>query len=702
MKGQNCRSAASRPWCIAIGAALLLTTVWTGPTFADGGVTFNDIAAGDNAGVTYRRTPSPRFANRDAIVAQSPIPTADLFGTLRPNASPQKGWGSPGVAILDYDGDGDRDIYVTNGPGTPNSLYSNQFVETGSVSFIDVALAAGVDATAQDSAAVCFGDIDNDGDHDLYVVGTGDDPTEPLYQGTGTTNLLFENNGDGTFTDITASAGVAGNGQHAVGCSFGDVDNDGYLDVVVGNTYDDWGHRIPTFLNVEYPGLEHNTLFHNNGDNTFDDVSATSGIENVSNMTAGAFTWAIAMADMNQDGAIDILAADNQGGPSTQRSEERGWLRLFQNDGSGTFSDVTEQVGTDIEGGWMGLSFGDVNCDGNMDFFATNLGDYIRSGAHSMWVLGQSDGTFVAPGLGPDIVADPFGWGTSMVDYDNDGDADIVYHGGVDLLSIAVGDNPGIVFQNTGSCSGNFTWDSGAVLEDHRPRMVNGVATGDLDNDGFADIVSVSNVNVVPVNFFPLTIISGAQGGPFDPVARFELEFFGGFIPGFQVWLDPNFTPGTLAVELNSGDNGNNWVQLQTLGGKGLIANGAVNRDGIGAVVSFTPDGGPTSSYPVLGGSSYASQDDLEVAFGLGEATGGTLEVLWPGGVHNRVYGVQAGERLTVPEIPCSYDGDWGNFGLYNACVMQALNGYLEAGVISADQRNRLRDSAWQAFNEAD
>ncbi len=693
-------ACASSSRLARIALALLLTAACALPALADGGVTYTDIADGGGAGVTYHRTPSPRIANRDAIVAMSPILTGDLFGDLRPNHSPQKGWGSPGVAIFDYDNDGDQDVYVTNGPGTPNSLYSNQLMETGSVSFIDVASAAGIDATAQDSSAVCYGDIDNDGDEDVYVLGTGDDPTETLYSGTGTHNEMFLNNGDGTFTDITSSSGTAGAGQHAIGCSFADIDNDGYLDVVVGNSYDDWGQRIPTFLNVEYPGLEHNTLLHNNGNDTFTDVSAASGIESVSNMTNAAFTWAIAMADLNQDGDPDILCADNQGGPATSYAEERGWLRLYDNDGSGNFTEITQASHLDVEGGWMGLSFGDLNCDGNMDFFATNLGDYIRPGAHSEWFFGQSDGTFTEPGLGPDIVADPFGWGTSIFDYDNDGDQDILYHGGVDLLSLAVGDNPGIIFQNTGSCSGQFTWDSGALLKDHRPRMVNGVASGDLNNDGFDDIVAASSMDVSPVNFFPFTIIVGPQGGPFDSVSRFELAFYGGFIPGYQVWLDPDYNPGTLSVELNSADNGNNWVQLRMLGGKGLIPSGAVNRDGIGAVISFTPDGGPTTARPVLGGSSYASENALIQGFGLGSATSGTAEVLWPGGVRNKVYDVAAGDQLTVPEIPCSYDGNWASFDDYNACVMQALTKYKQAGVLSPAGMQRFRDDARRAYYE--
>jgi len=699
----NCLEAAApaaRRICY-VTAVVALAALCAMPALADGGVTFGDIALGGGAGINYVSVPSPRIANRDAIIAMSPIPFPPVeLIRLRSEMSPQKGTGAPGVAIFDYDGDGDQDIYVTNSYGANNSLFQNQLAQTGQTTFIDVGAASGAGLQDQDSSGVCYGDIDNDGDEDLYVVGTGDDVNETLYAPTGTVNHLLENNGDGTFTDITDTAGVAGDGRHAIACSFADFDNDGFLDVTVGNTYDDWGMRIPTFRNVEYPGLEHNYVFHNNGDKTFTNVSATDGIENVSNMTNAAFTWAIAATDLDLDGDADILCADNQGGPSTQRSEERGWLRFFQNDGSGNFTDVTVAKHLDIEGGWMGLSFGDVNCDGNMDFFATNLG-YSRAGADSRWILGQSDGTFVDPGRGPDIVASPFGWGTSMLDYDNDGDPDIIYHGSVDVLTAVIADNIGVLFQNKGVCSGQFRWDDQAVLEDHRTRTVNGVAIGDLNNDGFDDIVSVSNMNFVPQYYYPQILLTGPRGGPFDNVARVEISWTTAIVPQHWYFLDTQYQPGNLAVELNSADNGNHSAQIETLGGKDLVTGGTVNRSGIGANVFFTPDGGPTTIRPVVGGASYASQDSKVITFGLGQADEGTAEVLWPGGVRNRLYDVHAGEHLVLPEIPCSYDGSWGNRGLYQACVMQALNGYKDAGLLTDAQRNRLRDSALQAFDEA-
>ncbi|RMH20741.1 MAG: CRTAC1 family protein [Acidobacteria bacterium] len=709
-----------------IGAlGVLMTLGLAVGAFADGGVTFTDVADGDGAGITYRRVPSPdRLALQQSVLANSPYPIPIFFPQIRPN-TPQKPRGAPGVAILDYDGDGDLDIYVTNGPGADNSLYQNQLVETGSVTFIDRGASAGVGAFDQDSSGVCFGDIDNDGDEDLYVLGTG----EP--------GRLFENQGDGTFLDVTATAGVGGGDRHSVGCSFADFDGDGLLDVVVGNTYDGWEHRLPTFISgPTYPFMEHNQLFRNTGGNVFEDVSAASGIENVSNMgfpglSGGAYTWAIAAADYDLDGDADIFSLDNQGGAPLDPTQNRGAIRLYQNDGTGHFVEVTAAAGLNVLGAWMGIDFGDFNCDGGIDFFATDLGYLFNN---SRWWLSDGNGGFVDPGVGA-LARTPFGWGVSVIDYDNDADADVIYHGGVDLLFFTMADNPGALLQNKGLCSADFDYDAGALLKDHRFRQVEGVAAGDLDGNGFEDIVSVSSHDVAPLFVLPVPgFITPPTGSPFDPIAVFELNFSTRPVPGNFTYIgrrdaDGNPLPqpnGTLSVELNSGGNGNGWVAFDLVGSAGILDGDSdsdsgdsdsdsgdsdsgdsdsgnvrvVNRDGIGAVVFFTPDGGPTSIRPITGGSSYASQDSLTANFGLGSAAAGTVEVLWPGGVRNRLYDVASEETVVLPHIPCSFDGVWKNRGQYNNCVQKALDEYEDEGIIDGDERKRLRDSARRAFDE--
>ena len=691
--------------------ALCLIGAVAAPVLADGGVVFTNIAHDPATGIDFARERSVRDAQYRDLLANWPFMSGTDFPPLNRQELPLKWRGAPGVAILDYDNDGDLDIYATNGPNASNALYSNQLVETGSVTFVDEAATAGVEAFDRDSTGVCFGDIDNDGDSDIYVLSTAD------------LNVLYENQGDGTFEDITADSGTAGDARNPTSCTMADFNGDGLLDIVVGNTFDNWTHRLAHAQGPTYEFLEHNYLFVNEGDNEFSDESASSGLETVSNMsgpglTGAAYTWALAAADYDLDGDVDILFADNQGPPALDPSQERGYLRLYDNDGTGVFTEVTYAAGLDITGGWMGLDMGDLDCDGNMDFFATDVG--YAAGAPSRWFFGQNDGSFVQTDL-DGMIMTPFGWGTSLFDYDNDGDTDITYHGGMHLWTWLLSENPGVVLQNTGQCSGTFVWDDQAIpaldpppappITEHSRRVVQGMAVGDLDGNGFEDIVSISSENATITSRFipavgpPFFVLGPPTGSPFDVVNFVEAVYV--FIPGvgfIQLSVIPT-VDGDVAVELNSGDNGNGWVEITAAGSAGVLDDDddvqLVPRDGIGAVVFFTPDGGSTSMRPVIGGSSYASQDALAANFGLGSAASGTAEILWPGGVRNKLYDVANGERLVMPHIPCSYDADWKNFGQYNSCVMQALNTYKNEGLINSAERNRLRDSARQAYDDA-
>ena len=669
-------------------AALVLSS--TSPASADGGVTFTNIAEDGGAGITFERFETPaRQAIQDSFYNNAPI-MLPFPGGLLPS-TPQKGRGAPGVGLFDFDGDDDLDIYVTNGPGHDNSLYENRLNVDGT--FVDVAAAAGVGIQAQDSSGVCFGDLDNDGDNDLYVTGIA----QP--------NVLFRNNGNGTFTDITAAAGVGAGNFHHSGCALADFNGDGFLDLLVGNSHN-WNHRRPVFINALDPSVEPNQLFLRDAAQpgiVFADVSATSGIRNLTGLPDGrSFTWAVSAVDYDQDGDTDIIWADTQGAFPQNASQIRGVNKVLNNDGTGQFTDVTNAAGIGGSwGSWMGLSYGDYNCDGNIDFFSTNLGHWVGSPVNATrWFLGTNGGGFTDAGTAFPL---PFGWGTSTADYDNDADQDIIYYGDDDLLTLISTDNPGTILQNQ-SCNAQFVLDLGALTTDHRLREVNGVAMGDLNADGFEDIVTVAMFQIVPVpGFFrPWTSQGLVFGSPLDGIAAFELIFVGSNPPGQLILLQPfpDLPNGDLAVEINSGGNGNGAVNLELVGGKGIVQDGRSNRSGIGAVVRFTPDGGETAISPMVGGGSHASQDSLIVHFGLGAAPKGTVDVLWPGGTRNRLYDVAAGERLAVPEIPCSFDGSWKNFGQYNSCVRTALNRYMQTGVIDAGQRQRLIDSAVRAFNE--
>ena len=656
-----------------------------------GKIVFDDIALTNGAGITYRRAPSTTKANWDAVKIKPFMSRQEL------NQIPNKWRGSPGVAIGDFDRDGDEDIYVTNGPGRANSLYKNMLSETGTLRFEDVATTAGVDATDMDSTGVCYGDLDNDGDEDIYVLGR----MEP--------NRLFENLGDGTYRNITdaARAGAGIYGHYS--CSMGDVNGDGLLDIFVGNLFDQ--ARFDAIYSDYFAWNHPNQLFVNQGNKTFADHSESSGIRKLFNVPPGdaTITWAVALVDYDQDGDLDIFQADDQGAlaPSVFAGVDRGYVQVFRNDGAGRFTNVTQQVGTARQSSWMGLAFGDLNHDGLMDFFATSTGDYMVQEfgvpippdlATSRWFLGLQTpkGTFEPPPAPPSA----FGWSAQIFDYDNDGDADVTYYGALNVGPFVSADNPGVILENDGAA--NLTLNLAPTAQTHdkvRRSDCNSMATGDLNNDGYPDIVHVSGHYLDPAKI-PLVPMRSKWDSPFDATALVAPTFFA-IGPWEWEWAGQEPDEGMMGVQISDGGTHNNWVKVSVKGTKDLTFLGKNNRDGIGAVVKFTPKGGKPAMSPVLGGSGSAGQHSLVQSFGLGKAKKGTVEVLWPGGVRNRLYDVEEGEHVTIPEIGCSYS-DWrGNRASYLACVNGAVNQLYFRDVITAELAARLRDSARRAYDDS-
>ena len=644
----------------------------------------------------YRRAPSPHKAAQEAIYQSGLlVPDEVPFTPLKPG-------GQPGVALVDYDDDGDMDIFVPNGPGTPHSLLRNN----GSASFTDIGSSVGVGAIGHDGGGVCFGDLDNDADPDLLVLGIASEG-----------HRLYRNE-SGRFSDATPRSGLSGPGLGASACSMGDFDNDGYLDIVIGNTYEDWSSNLPIF--VHQPDVyRHTQLYMNRGNFKFTEVGEAAGLHATRGFTdfsapsgfhdgEATITWAIAAVDIDGDGDLDILHADDQGPapPAAAGGVDRGFVHVFENDGSAQFTDRTESNGLAIHGAWMGLAFADLNHDGYLDYFASNAGDYMfpfmgapytHGDASSRWLLSNGDGTFADPGIGG-LVATPFGFGAGAFDYDNDGDTDISYFGGLDLTIAVVRDNPGVLLVNDGAA--NFGYHRGVFLPSHSNRSTMGAAIGDLNGDGCDDQVTVSNADspvVVPMGL--------AYGSEFDATAMFAptmVPVDPTVVPTrFIKNPDLDLLPGSLSIEINSCDTDNGWIQVRTLGSVGLTTAGRVNRDGIGALLSFSPRGGVPAMRPVVAGASHASQDSLTVGFGLGSALHGTLDVLWPGGVRNRLYGVRHGERVVFPEIPCSIDNARAAFGEYAHCVRTALRELRSNSAIDHAQSRRLHRSAMRAFIES-
>ncbi len=648
-------------------------------------VRFVNIAAQDSAGVSYRRGPSERNEIFDALKEEPTYTFLDLVNT------PIKARGAPGVAIFDYDVDGDLDVFVTNGPGRFNSLYSNQLVETGDLEFVDVAGTARVGLPEMDAGGTCFGDIDNDGFQDLVILDSVGE------------NRLLRNVGNGTFDDISAHSGIALPARASSSCSFGDIDADGYLDLLIGNVFIMASQRAifqePFALN------QHNRLLRNLGDGTFEDVSAASGIEKpwlpvAAPDDSATITWALALVDIDLDGDVDVVQADDQGGilGNLQGGVDRGMIQILDNDGSGTFTASTLERGLRRTGFWMGLSFGDYDHSGTLDLFGSNFGD----NDDSRWFFQNVDGTFEDIIFTVGLVRTPFGWGTSSVDYDNDGDTDILFHGGMDA-GLHVLTNPGGVLRNDGK--GGFSRDTEALFgsTEHVRRTVHGMAAGDLDRNGFIDIVSVSNFDMFPFGDYPLTLQS-ATGGEWDD-DNFILETFVQVqqSPPAYAWQGFGLEDGTLSVETNSG-NDLGWLQVQVLGGMGRTVSGRVNRDGIGAVVRVAPKVGETLAHPVLlpvlGGASHASQDSLIVQAGLGVRSRADVEVLWPGGVRNKLYDAAGCQVLRFPEIPCSFDTS-DSRGAYQSCVQDALAAWQSLGELEAPAVPLFLESALRAYDEA-
>jgi hypothetical protein len=390
-----------------------------------------------------------------------------------------------GLALFDYDSDGDIDIYFLNGAplkgtkvGEPptNRLYRND----GNWQFTDVTAAAGVGDLGF-GLGVAVGDYNNDKSPDIYVNNFG-------------TNVLYRNNGDGTFTDVTEQSGTAGESTKVgAGACFLDADQDGDLDLYVSNyidfTYDGHVYNERRGIHV-YPGPFHyhptpDVFYVNNGDGTFRDGSQESGIAAVSGRGMGTVCF-----DYESDGDTDIIVAND--------SSENF---LFKNDGNGHFTEVGLLAGVayDYKGetqGSMGVICGDYDNDGQQDFYVTSYQDefptlYKNQGA------GLFDDVTISSGAGQGS-QQHVSWGTGFADFDNDGDRDIFVACGhlydnVDEFSDSTSyEVRNILLENSGK--GTFVNVSNSAGDGMQPKFSSrGCAFDDLDNDGDIDAVIVNS-----------------------------------------------------------------------------------------------------------------------------------------------------------------------------------------------------------------
>jgi enediyne biosynthesis protein E4 len=486
------------------------------------------------------------------------------------------GEGLGGVAWLDYDADGDLDLFLANGFGNKNGLFRNN----GDGTFTDVATEAGV-ANGTGSSGVVVGDIDNDGYPDLFVSGEGF-VIGPVQ----TPAKLYHNKGDGSFEDITIASGVTGAGS-ALSAAMGDINNDGYLDIFVTSP----GH-IPFKTGTGTEQSHENKLYLNNGDLTFTDISVAAGVDGLyADPTPGVDrlisdgACVVGFSDYDHDDLLDIVVGNCNGYPlipslSPVRPTP---FNLFRNNGDLTFTDVAASAGLDIPGFWMGLAFGDFNQDGYIDFAATSTGTF-NNFPHIL-MSNNGDGTFT------DIAEDnlsqtPFGWGITTADFDNDGDLDLFKVGSLPLFG-AIGPDkgsPGRLFLNKGEQE--FVEDPDAVPVDLSFDYTTGLGQADYNNDGFTDLVVMRS--------------------PWQTLNA----------------VNPNGHP----VFLQNQGNNNHWITVRLTGTTS-------NRMGIGARIEVFARGMKRQVREVRAGSSFASSETPWPTFGLGKKYYAFIRVNWPSGL---------------------------------------------------------------------
>jgi enediyne biosynthesis protein E4 len=494
-----------------------------------------------------------------------------------------------GIAFIDYDNDGWVDLFVLSGtrlesdpPGTTNRLYKNNRDGT----FTDVTATAGLVRTGW-ASSVTVGDYDNDGFEDLFIT----------YYGR---NVLYHNNGNGTFTDVTGKAGL---GQPSVkygsGCTWVDYDRDGRLDLFVANYLNTTLEKLPRpgeNADCTWKGVPVNCgprglptgfvqLFHNNGDGTFAEVSRASGVS----AAAGSYPMTAVAADFDNDGWPDIYVACDST-PS--------WL--FRNQHDGTFREEALERGValsedGLEQAGMGVAIGDYDLNGIIDIFKTNFADdtdvlYRNDGK------GNFDDVTIRSGIG--VETRYVGWGTGMVDIDNDGVPDIfvatgsVYPEVEKKLPSYPFQTPRLVFRNLGE--GRFEElieEAGSgVSAAHASR---GCAFGDFDNDGDMDVL-VMNMN--------------------EPPSLLRNDVSGGY----------------------------HWLKVLLIGVQ-------TNRSAIGARV-VARYGKRQQAQEVLAQSSFYSVNDRRLHFGLGTEPSADLTIRWTNGKTENIPNVGADQLVVIRE----------------------------------------------------
>ena len=539
--------------------------------------------------------PDVQFVN---VAREAGLRTKTIYGSEKRNRYLMETTGC-GAAFFDYDHDGWLDIFLVNGSRfeggwtAANAPVSRLYKNNRDGTFTDVTLQSGIARTGW-GAGCCVGDFDNDGLDDLFVSYWGD-------------CALWKNLGNGKFLDVAPKAGVTtrtanGRKRNNTGCAFVDYDKDGHLDLFVANylEFDPKTAPLPESGPCKYKGLmvACGPPGLQGGKNILFQNNGDGTFTDVSQKagilkTPGTFGLGVAVFDFDNDGWPDIYVAND----STSSA-------LYKNNHDGTFTDIAIETGVAYSAdgkpqAGMGVSVADFDCDGNFDLVKTNFAGDTTSLYRNLGGGAFEDQTFQA-GLGK--ITRFLGWGVAFVDYDNDGWTDIVQCNGHvypevgDSLTESGYRQRKVVYRNLGN--GKFQ----DVTEQMGPGILEtvtgrGMAVGDFDNDGDLDLL----VNCV------------------------------------------NDLPQLLRCDSRVK---NHWIKVKTVGTKS-------NRTGIGArVYCTTAVAGKTHRQmdEVRSGGSYISQSDMRVHFGLGEARSADLEVRWPSGTVDVLRAVEIDRVVTVVE----------------------------------------------------
>lgn len=500
-----------------------------------------------------------------------------------------------GAAFADIDNDGDLDLYIVNiprplmqdvgGVSNPDTLPNVLYRNNGDGTFTDITDIAGVGDHGYGMGCV-FADYDGNGTLDLYVTNYG-------------ANVLYRNNGDGTFSDVTETTGV-GCELWSTGAAFADVDGDSDLDLYVCNyvTYDlekleqmqeeslQSGKPVPSALNPHVFEPQDNVFYRNNGDGTFSDVTAEVGIA-----APGGRSMQCMFCDFDNDNDLDLYVAN-----------DTSVNYIYRNDSNGAFTDVSNESWAADFRGSMGLTAGDYDGDGDIDIFMSHWVDEENTLYRNLLKEDPSSGhiRFVDESYSAmlaEVSIKQIGWGTALFDYDNDGDLDIFVTNGSTFQKL---EDPEVLipqvdalYRNNGD--GTFTDVSETTgITALAPRVGRGATFGDYDNDGDVDIFVVNN-----------------------------------------------HAPPTLLR--NDGGNRNRWLHVELIGTDG-------NRNAIGAKIQLkTAD--RTQVREVYAGESYMSANSFIVEFGVGDATQiETLQVTWLNGDTQKLHNIPANQRLRVKQ----------------------------------------------------